>query len=335
MRKTKKETKWRLYAASASLFVGITVMLMKFYAFRLTHSTAILSDALESIVNVVAAAFLLWAVKAAESPPDSRHPYGHGKIEFITAVFEGGLITFAAIMIAIEAVKTFLNGSPAPELEQGLWVMIGAGALNGLLGLALIAIGRSTSSLALIADGKHVLSDFVSTLAVLLGLGIVKWTSINWIDPLIAMLMAIFLAYTGVPLVKTAIDGLIDAADDKLLNKILASLEKNRAPGFIRVHHVRAMRNGRRIHVDGHLVIPEFWTVQKAHDQTIEYEQKIIKETFLEGEMEFHMDPCRRAYCEICDVCECPIREKAFHTRPPLTIEELISPVDITDIKKS
>lgn len=327
-------SKLRLVAASTSLVVGIVIMLLKFYAFKITQSTAILSDALESIVNVVAAGFTLWAVKAAESPPDPSHPYGHGKIEFVTAVFEGGLITFASIMIAYEAIETFLRGSPAPNLEQGLWIMIAAGGLNATLGLGLRIVGKSTQSMALEADGKHVLSDFYTSLGVIAALGVVKWTGISWIDPAVAILMAMFLAYTGIPLVKKAIDGLIDAADYKLLGRILVSLEKNREAGFIRVHHVRAMRNGRRIHVDGHIVIPEFWSVEKAHDRTEDYEDKIVKDIFLEGEIEFHIDPCRKVYCKVCELKDCPIRTEPFSMRPPLSLEELISTVDITDRHK-
>jgi cation diffusion facilitator family transporter len=321
----------RLIGALVSLGVGLLVMALKFYAYRLTGSMALLSDALESVVNVAAAGFVLWAVRAAEDPPDDEHPYGHGKIEFVTAVFEGGLISFAALMIAYEAVLALVRGPEIPDLTQGLPVVITAGALNGLLAITLLRIGKRTDSAALVADGKHVLSDFATTLGIVLCLGVVKWTGLAWMDPAIALVMAGALAFTGIPLVRGAINGLIDAADPMLLEKLLGSLERNRKPGLIRMHHVRAMRNGRRIHVDGHLVVPEFWTVEASHDLVDSFQDAVVKELFLEGEIEFHIDPCRRVYCRSCDLADCPIRGEPFQHRPPLDLLELRSPVDITD----
>ena len=120
--------------------------------------------------------------------------------------------------------------------------------------------------------------------------------------------------------------------DDQLLAKIRDGLEKMRSSGIIRVHHIRAMRNGRRIHVDGHVVIPEFWSVHKAHDEVEKFENSVVKELFLEGEMELHIDPCRRLYCAECEVADCPVRREAFKLRPPLSLEEMTSPVDRTDL---
>jgi cation diffusion facilitator family transporter len=321
----------RLASGVISLVLGIAVMALKFYGYKLTGSTALLSDALESVVNVVAAGFAVWAIRAAEDPPDDKHPYGHGKIEFVTAVFEGGLISFAGLVIAYEALHAFARGPRMPNLEAGLWVVITAGGINGLLGWFLLRVGKHTHSAALIADGKHVLSDFVTTAGVLVALGVVRLTGYAWIDPLMALFIAGMLAYTGIPLVRSSINGLIDAADPALLEKLLASLERNRRPGMIRVHHVRAMRNGRRIHVDGHLVLPEFWSIEQSHEEVDAFQEVVMRDAFPEGEIEFHADPCRRVYCRSCDLAECPIREAPFEHRPPLNLTELISPVDITD----
>jgi cation diffusion facilitator family transporter len=317
-----------------SLGFGLCVMGLKFYGYRLTGSTALLSDAIESVVNVAAAGFALWAIRAAETPPDEEHPYGHGKIEFVTAVFEGGLISFAALAIAFEAVRSLILGPATPDLDRGLWVVISAGGINGLLGWILLEIGRDTESAALIADGKHVLTDFLTTIGVLLALAVVKLTGFVWLDPLVALLMAGVLAWTGIPLVRSAIDGLIDAADPALLERLLTSLERNRVPGLIRAHHVRAMRNGRRIHVDGHLVLPEFWSIEKSHDLVDDYQAAVVRDIFLEGEIEFHVDPCRRVYCRSCDLDGCPVRQHPFEHRPPLNLTELRSPVDITDERR-
>lgn len=330
----KDKRRLRLTGGLLSLVIGSLVLAMKFYAYRLTGSMALLSDALESVVNVVAASFALWAIRAAEDPPDDEHPYGHGKIEFVTAVFEGGLISFAGLVIAYEALQALSRGPRMPHLGAGLWVIIAAGAINGILGGVLLRIGKDTHSAALVADGKHVLSDFWTTVGVLAALVVVRLTGQAWIDPLVALFVAGMLAYTGVPLVRSSINGLIDAADPALLEKLLASLERNRRPGIIRVHHVRAMRNGRRIHVDGHIVLPEFWSIEHSHDEVDAFQEVVVADAFPEGEIEFHVDPCRRMYCRSCDLEACPIREAPFEHRPPLNLTELISPVDITDRAK-
>lgn len=322
----------RVRAGMASLLFGLGILGLKFYAYHLTQSTAVLSDALESVVNVVAAGFALWTVRAADAPPDAEHPYGHGKLEFVTAVFEGGLIAFAALLIGYEAVSALLSNPPPPQLGPlGLGVVALTGALNGMLGLFILRTGRRTRSLALEADGKHLLSDFFTTIGLLLGLALVHITGHAWLDPLIALVFAFLLAGTAIPLMRQAMGGLIDSADPELLGRLLVSMERKREPGFIRAHHVRAMRNGRQIHVDGHLVLPDFWSVEEAHDRALFYQSSVLTDLGLEGEIEFHVDPCRRLYCKRCDMPQCPIRREPFVERPPLNLTELTSPVDITD----
>lgn len=327
----KRLDKWRIYAAYLSFCLGITIMGLKYLAYSLSGSTALLSDALESLVNVVAAGFALFAIYFAQEPPDREHPYGHGKIEFITAVFEGGLISFAALLIFYESYLAVRNGFPPVELGLGLWVNMGAGIINGLLGFFLIKVGKKTDSLALQADGQHVFSDFLTSLAMLVGLLVVKFTHYYWLDSVIAILMGVLLLVTGIPLIKTAVNGLLDAENPTLLEKIRASTENLRDTGIIRIHHVRAMRNGRRIHVDGHVVVPEHWTVQFAHDYVEKFERKVVKTSFMEGEIGFHIDPCRRLYCSLCELKDCPIRKEKFISRPNLSLEEMVSPFDRTD----
>lgn len=246
----------------------------------------------------------------------------------MTAVFEGGLISFAALMIAYEAVASLIRGPVAPNLDVGFVLFVGAGAVNGLLGASLVAIGKKSRSAALIADGKHVLTDFLTTVAVILGLGLVRWTGFAALDSLLALAMAVALAATGVPIVRSAIGGLIDAADPELLEKALTAFERHRFPGIIRMHLVRAMRNGRHVHIDGHVVVPEFWEVDEAHARTDEFENRVLRETFPEGEIEFHIDPCYRRYCSGCDFEPCPVRQAQFAGRPPLELTELTSPLD-------
>jgi cation diffusion facilitator family transporter len=322
---------WRLTGAWLSLIVGAFAMALKFWAFRVSSSTGILSDALESVVNVSAGIFLIFAMRFALAPPDREHPYGHGKIEFITAIFEGGLVTFAAITILYEGVRAYFEPRALADLGQGIWILALAGLCNGALGLFLMKIGKSVHSMSLTADGKHVFSDFLTSIGLITALLLMSWTNWLWLDSAFAIGLGLLLLATGIPLMKEAMDALLDSQKTELLEKIRLSVEKNHVPAIIRLHHVRAMRHGHRIYVGGHVVVPEFWPVQKAHDLVEQFENSVVNEIFLEGEMEFHVDPCRRLFCELCEVSDCPIRKEPLKNRPPLTLEEMTSPVDRTD----
>jgi cation diffusion facilitator family transporter len=316
----------RLTAAVASLIIGSGLLVAKYIAYRLTLSTAILSDALESIVNVIAAVFAFSGLIFAATPADRGHPYGHGKIEFFSAAFEGGLIAFAALLILYEAGVAFWYGNEVRQLDLGVAITTGAGIVNLGLGMFLVRIGRRYNSLTLVADGQHVLSDFWTSLGVVIGLILVRLTAIVWLDPLVAAIVGVNLAWTGLRLVRQAAGGLLDEEDPKLLGALLEALNTSVVPGIIRVHRVRAMRAGRFSHIDAHLVVPEFWTVERAHEAADDFEQRVIDASPLEGEIVFHMDPCRRVYCAQCEIPECPVRVEPFRERVPFTVDEVIQP---------
>jgi divalent metal cation (Fe/Co/Zn/Cd) transporter len=167
------------------------------------------------------------------------------------------------------------------------------------------------------------MSDFVTSLGITIGLGLVILTGRVWLDPLVAVLVGVQLGFTGFGLVRHAADGLLDAEDPILLKRLLDAISTNLEPGIIRVHFLRAIRSGRFTHVDAHLVIPEFWTVEEAHAVGDAFEQRVIDALPFEGEIVFHVDPCQRRYCSMCDVAQCPIREAPFEGRPPLTLDEV------------
>jgi len=316
----------RLRAGVVALVIGSALLLAKYFAYRLTGSTAILSDAMESIVNVVAALFALAGLVFASRPADRSHPYGHGKVEFFSAGFEGGLIAFAAVMIVYQAVVGFVHGPEVRQLDLGLAITAGAGLVNLGLGAFLVRAGRRVNSLTLVADGKHVLSDFWTSVGVVIGLLLVRVTGVVWLDPLAAAVVGVNLGITGVRLVRHAAGGLLDAGDSVLLEKIIVALNANLVPGIIRVHRLRAIRSGRFSHIDAHLVVPELWTVERAHDAADAFERKVIAACGIEGEIVFHTDPCRRFYCSRCDIADCPIRATPFRGRSPLTVEEVVEP---------
>jgi cation diffusion facilitator family transporter len=323
---TRADLRVRLTAGLVSLGVGSVLLAAKYFAYELTGSTAILSDALESIVNVVAALFALGGLVFAGRPADRNHPYGHGKIEFFSAAFEGGMIAFAAVMIVYQAGHSLLHGVEVRELDSGLAITIAAGLANLALGAFLVRTGTRANSLTLVADGRHVLSDFWTSVGVVIGLVLVRLTDIPWFDPLVAAAVGVNLARTGLQLVRHAAGGLLDEEDTALVHRLLNALNASLVPGIIRIHNLRAIRSGRFSHIDAHLVVPEFWSVEAAHDAADRFEREVITACGIEGEIVFHTDPCRRAYCTQCDIPSCPIRVEAFRSRPALTVEEIVQP---------
>jgi len=316
------EERVRLRAGLVSLVVGSALLAVKYLAYLLTGSAAVLSDALESIINVVAALFALGSLVFAGRPADHGHPYGHGKIEFFSAVFEGGLIAFAAVAIGWYAIADLVRGPRVEPVESGMLLTLGAGLVNAALGWYLVSTGRRAQSLILVADGQHVLADFWSSAGVVVGLVLVRVTGLTWLDPAVALLLGANLAYTGFRLVRRAAGGLLDEEDTALLERLVAAFDETRAAGIIRIHRLRAIRAGRFTHVDAHLIVPEYWTVEQAHEATDAFERRVIQTCALQGEIVFHTDPCRRVLCPACDVTGCPIRRSPFVARPPLTVDE-------------
>lgn len=299
----------RLIAISLSLLLGAALMLLKFYVYWLTQSSAILSDALESIINVVASAFALGSVVLSAKPPDSTHPYGHEKIEYFSAGFEGALIIFAALGIFWTAWPQILQPRELPNLGSGLLILLGTSAVNLALGLGLIRVGSRTNSLVLVADGKHILTDVYTSAGVLVGLVLVRQTGWFWLDGGIACLVAVNILVIGTKLVLQASAGLMHASDAALLEEISELIAKHRRPNWIDIHRLRAWRAGNRIHADFHLILPRDLTLDAAHNETTLL-QDILK-THLGGMMEalIHAEPCIEPECPICGYDPCSLRQ--------------------------
>lgn len=311
----EKRQRLRVIAALTSLLVGALLLVAKFYAWRLTGSASILSDALESIINVVASGFAIYSVLMAGKPPDEDHPYGHGKIEFFSAGFEGSLIMVAALGIVWAALPKILAPTEIPALDAGLALMAGTSAVNLGLGLFLIRLGKTTKSLTLIADGKHVLTDVYTSLGVILGLLVVRLTGLLWLDGLTALLVAANILFTGWRLIRHAFAGLMDESDKALLDEICELLEKNRSPLWIDVHHLRAWRSGARVHTDFHLILPHDITLVEAHDQVKRIESLLEERFDNMVEVLIHVDPCREDECSGCEMDPCQTRNAAPSVR--------------------
>lgn len=313
----------RVRAALISVLIGVLLLGVKYLAYLHTGSAAILSDALESIINVVAAAFAVGSLRFATRPADRGHPYGHGKIEYFSAAFEGGLIAFAALVVVWYAIRDLVRGPDVSDVELGLALTVAAGVVNACLGWYLLRTGEKHRSITLIADGHHVLADFKTSLGVTVGLLLVQLTGLGWFDPAAALVVGLSLGVTGYRLVREAAGGLLDEEDGELLSRLVAAFEHVRRPGIIRIHRLRAIRSGREAHADAHLIVPEYWSVEQAHDAAVAFERRVFAQPSIDGEIVFHVDPCMRALCASCDMEDCPVRERPFVARPPLTLDEV------------
>lgn len=321
---TKNHLKTRLIAISLSFTIGAMLMCAKFYAFHLTRSSAVFSDALESIINVVASAFALVSIVLAARPPDKNHPYGHGKVEYFSAGFEGALIIIAAIGIFKSGLAHILKPQPLPNLTDGLYILLGTGLINLILGLGLVRTGKKTHSLALTADGKHVLTDVITSAGVLLGLLLVHLTGLYWLDGAIACMVGFSILYTGIILIKESSAGLMDRAEPALLEEISSLLEKHRKDNWVGIHELRAFRSGSIVNVSLHLILPRGFSLSEAHLEAEEIEAVI--EGYFEGRATVlvHLDPCADPDCPVCRRYACELRGSEKSDPTPWNVETLI-----------
>ena len=309
----RRRAAWISLVAGAAIFVG------KIVTWQLTGSVAVLSDALESTVNIAAAALLVFSMFIAARPADRDHPYGHGKVEFLSAGIEGALIVVAAVLIAVEATAQLLRGGAPHDLNLALLSLAGLSAGNALLGVYLLQTGRAAQSLALIADGKHVLADVWTSAGVLAGLAAVKLTGIAWLDPAFALAVAANIVREGFRLARSAVRGLMDEADPALLTQLVATLQ-TRAPHEIDVHGLRAWRSGALVHADLHLVVPRYYDAEQLHVISEEVEQRLIAGIAEPGDAVVHFDPCGVVHCASCEMPACRVRAAAFKERAPISI---------------
>lgn len=252
--------------ALGSIGVGVLVLALKALAYALTGSVALYSDAAESVVNVAAAAAAFVAIRVSAAPPDREHPYGHQKAEYLSAVVEGVLIILAAGAIFNEAWKAFVSPREIDLSPVGVGANLLASVINAAWCSVLLRRGRALRSPALVADGRHLLTDVVSSIGVLLGIAAAAATGQAWFDPAIACLVAVNVLWSGAQLVRASVGGLMDvAATEETLALIKAKIAQH-AAGAIEAHDVRTRQAGRLTFVDFHLVVPGDMRVAEAHD---------------------------------------------------------------------
>jgi len=308
-----------------TLSLSFALMAVKFLAYFLTHSNAILTDALESIINVLAGSFALFSIYYASKPKDEDHPYGHGKIEFMSAGFEGGLIFIAGAYMIWKAVNGFFHTSEIHSLDIGIYLSALAGTANFLIGKFLITRGKKFDSVLMIADGKHLISDTVSSVGVILGLIIIYFTHLFWLDNLLALVFGAFIFLTGYKLIKQSVTGLLDETDYEKVDYIISMLNKNRRDKWIDIHNLRVLKYGSNLHVDCHITLPWYDTLEESHNEVSMVETLLKKDLGSDVEFFIHSDPCvPPVSCEVCLLKECKVRKAAFKTKIEWTAANML-----------
>lgn len=303
--------------------ISVILLVVKFIGYYLTHSVSILTDALESIVNVAAGFIGLYSLYVAAKPRDKDHPYGHGKAEFLSAAIEGTMIGIAGVVILYKAVQHLVHPVALQQLDLGIWLVAITAVVNYIVGYYCVRTGKKNNSAALIASGKHLQTDTISTLGIITGLLLLYFTGYKWMDPAIAMLFAVFIIYTGYKILRRSIAGIMDEADEKLLTEMVAYLNSNRRDSWVDLHNLRVIKYGAFLHLDAHFTVPWYLNVHEAHKE-IDILAGLIRERYGESlELFVHSDGCLPFQCHICYKADCPVRQQAFEKTITWTLENV------------
>jgi len=279
----------------------------------MTNSVAILSDALESIINVVAGAFACYSIYLTGKPKDENHPYGHGKVEFFSIGFEGAMIFIAGVLILFKTAQYFFHPTSLDKLDKGVWLIAGTTLANLLLGLFLVREAKKLSSLTIRANGQHIMTDVYSSLGLIAALLLIHFTGLQWIDPLASLLMGVLILRKGYQLLRTSISGLMDETDMRVVDRVIEILSAHRHANWIDIHNMRVQQYGNNYHIDCHLTLPYYLELSDAHDE-LKALERMVNVEFSSGEVEFfiHTDPCIPLCCHYCQLAECPVRQERF-----------------------
>ena len=305
--------------------VSVILLAVKFYAYYTTHSISILTDALESIVNVAAGFIGLYSLYVAAKPRDHDHPYGHGKAEFLSAAIEGTMILSAGAIILYKATKSIFEPVPIHGLDGGIILVAITALINFGVGYYCLRIGRKNNSDALVASGKHLQTDTISTVGIIVGLLLLLITKLAWIDSAVAMIFGAIIGFTGYKIVRRSIAGIMDEADEVILNRMVQLLNGNRRENWVDLHNLRVIRYGSVLHVDCHLTVPWYLNVHQAHSE-IDALAELIRKEFGESlELFVHSDGCLPFSCRICGKEICSERKNNFEQRIEWTLENISS----------
>lgn len=304
--------------------VSAVLLVIKFTAYYITQSVSVLTDALESIVNVAAGFIGLYSLNVAARPRDADHPYGHGKAEFISAAIEGTLVLSAGAIIMYTAVKNLIVPPVLAKLDTGIVLISATAVINWLLGFVAYRQGNKNGSLALMASGRHLQTDSYSTVALVGGLFVIQYTGWMWVDSAVAIGFGIFIAITGYRIARKSLAGIMDEADTQLLGKMIKVLNGARRQNWIDLHNLRVIKYGNVLHVDCHLTVPWYLNVHEAHEE-IDHLGGLIRKDFGETlELFVHSDGCLYFQCHICSKEDCPVRQHPFKERVVWQLDNIL-----------
>ncbi|WP_455498237.1 cation diffusion facilitator family transporter [Coprobacter sp.] len=315
----------RLKQKVQTIVVSCSVILLtgKFIAFFMTNSVGILTDAMESIVNVAAGFISLYSLHLAAKPKDEGHPFGHGKIEFISASVEGLLIILAGGLIIYEGIRRLFIPSVIEKLDIGIYIVAGAGVINYLLGWYSIYTGKKYDSIALVAGGKHLQSDTYSSIGLVTGLILLYITRIGWIDSALALVFGAIIVFTGISILRKTVASLMDKADKEVLRIIADTISSNRQPDWIDIHNLKMVKYGSFYYVDCDLTLPWYYNIEEGHTACLQLENAICKGFTDKVSFSVHSDSCAERHCEHCLIETCKYRKEAFIAPLQFTLEEI------------
>ncbi len=321
MEKAKENIRLQVWVVVVAVFL----FFVKLAAYYLTQSVAILTDALESTVNVIAGFIGLYSLYVAAKPRDEDHPYGHGKAEFLSAAVEGALVIMAGLIIIYQSIMDFIYPREIHKLDKGIYLVAFTAVVNFIVGAVSIYKGKKNGSMALQASGRHLQSDTYSTAGIIIGLLIIWFTRIAALDAVVSLIFAGIIIYTGYRILRGSISGIMDEADMQLLREMVAYLNAHRRPNWIDLHNLRVIKYGPLLHVDCHLTLPWYLNLVEAHIE-IDALTALIRKEFGEAvEFFVHTDGCMDFSCAICQKEDCQVRKHAFEQRVEWTLKNVIA----------
>ena len=320
-----QESKQNVKVQKGIVLLSLILFAVKIFAWYITNSIAVLTDALESIVNVAASFIGLYSLSVSAKPRDTDHPYGHGKIEYISAAIEGTLIFVAGIVIIFESVSAIFQPKEIHKIDFGIWLLAATAFINYGAGYICVRTGKKNHSMALMASGRHLQTDTITTVGIIIGLLLVYFTHLNYIDIIVALIFAFVILRTGYKIIKSSVAGMMDAADEELLQKMVILLNENRETNWIDLHNMRIIKYGAILHLDFHLTVPWYFNVLEAHHE-IDKLSNLIKNEYGESvEMFVHSDACLDFSCRICSKFECTVRQHPFERKIKWTLKNIRS----------
>jgi cation diffusion facilitator family transporter len=305
--------------------LSVVLFLAKMLAWYLTGSVMILTDAMEGIVNMIAGFLGLFSIILSAMPRDTNHPYGHGKVEFLSSAVEGTLIILAGVVIIYEAIHHLLIPHQLERLNAGLLIISASGAINYFAGKYAEKKGNENKSMILVSAGKHLQTDAYSTIAVIIGISLLLLTNNRWpwLDSIVALCFTVIIMITGYKVLRRSISGIMDEMDMNMLKEVIGLLQEKREAQWVDLHNLRVIQYGAMMHVDAHMTLPWYYKVVDA-DKEIHALEALIKSHFKnQVELFIHIDGCMPYQCKLCALKDCPERKEAFETQLEWTIDNV------------